>query len=66
MAFALNVEAFPDSWNVHDSLGEAYMVGGERELAIASYERSIELNPGNANGVEMLKRLRSEDSADRP
>ncbi len=66
VAFALNVEAFPDSWNVHDSLGEAYMVRGDRELAIASYERSIELNPGNANGVEMLKRLRSEDSPHRP
>ncbi len=60
--FTLNVEAFPESWNVHDSLGEGYMVRGDRELAIESYERSIELDPGNANGVEMLERLRSEDS----
>ncbi len=64
--FTLNVEAFPDSWNVYDSLGEAYMVRGEREQAIDNYERSIELNPGNTNGVEMLKQLRSGESGGQP
>ncbi len=64
--FTLNVEAFPESWNVYDSLGEAYMVRGDREQAIENYERSIELNPNNTNGVEMLKQLRSEESVDQP
>ncbi len=63
-AFTLNVEAFPDSWNVYDSLGEALMVRGDREQAIENYQRSIELDPGNANGVEMLKQLRSGESGD--
>jgi hypothetical protein len=34
------------------------MVSRERDLAIASYQRSLELNPDNANGVAMLERLR--------
>lgn len=58
--FQLNVEAFPDSFNVYDSLGEAYMAHGDRELAIKNYERSIELNPENTNGIRMLERLRTE------
>jgi CubicO group peptidase (beta-lactamase class C family) len=55
----LNVEAFPTSYNAYDSLGEAYMVKGDKELAIKNYQRSLELNPKNANAVEMLKKLRA-------
>jgi hypothetical protein len=58
--FRLNVERFPQSWNVYDSLGEAYMRNGDRELAIKNYERSLELNPKNTGGIEALKRLRSQ------
>jgi tetratricopeptide (TPR) repeat protein len=43
--FKLNVEVYPESWNVYDSLGEAYFVGGDRELALQNYEKSLELNP---------------------
>jgi CubicO group peptidase (beta-lactamase class C family) len=56
--FALNVEMFPQGYNTYDSLGEAYMVHGDSALAIANYEKSLELNPDNANAVEMLRRLR--------
>ncbi|HET9528799.1 MAG TPA: serine hydrolase [Blastocatellia bacterium] len=56
--FKLNVEDYPDSFNVYDSLGEAYAVNGDRELAIKNYERSIELNPKNTGGIEALKKLR--------
>jgi tetratricopeptide (TPR) repeat protein len=59
--FKLNVNAFPDAFNVYDSLGEAYMKAGEKELAIKNYEKSLELNPDNENGKEMLKRLKEED-----
>lgn len=55
--FKLNVEDYPQSSNAYDSLGEAYMESGERELAIKNYRKSIELDPGNTNGVEMLKKL---------
>ena len=56
--FKLNVEDYPQSYNTWDSLAEAYMTAGEKELAIKNYERSIELNPDNTNGIEMLKKLR--------
>ena len=58
--FKLNVEAYPQSANVYDSLGEAYMVNGDKELAIRNYQRSVELNPQNTNAVEMLKKLRAQ------
>ena len=56
--FKLNVEAYPDAFNVYDSLGEAYMENGDTELAIKNYEKSIELNPDNENGKKMLEKLR--------
>lgn len=52
----LNVAAFPKSANAWDSLGAAYMIGG-RELAIASYRKSLELDPNNPEGAENLKKL---------
>ncbi len=55
--FKLNVEAFPESSNVYDSLAEAYMNHGERELAIANYQKSLQLDSKNVNAVEMIKRL---------
>lgn len=54
----LNVEMFPQSANVYDSLGEAYMVNGDKELAIKNYEKALELNPQNTNAADMLKKLR--------
>ncbi len=55
--FRLNVEAYPKSSNVYDSLAEAYMISGNRELAIQNYRTSLELDPRNANAVAMLKKL---------
>jgi CubicO group peptidase (beta-lactamase class C family) len=56
--FRLNVEDYPQSSNTYDSLGEAYAVDGNKELAIKNYQRSVELDPGNASGAERLKKLR--------
>jgi hypothetical protein len=53
----LNVEAFPQSSNVYDSLGEAYMDDGNKPLAISNYQRSLQLNPKNAGAVKMLQKL---------
>jgi CubicO group peptidase (beta-lactamase class C family) len=55
--FKLNVEAFPESGNTYDSLGEAYMKAGQKELAIKSYAKSLELNPNNRNAVDQLATL---------
>jgi len=56
--FKFIVEIYPNSANAYDSLGEAYMAGGDNQLASENYEKSLRLNPANTNAVEMLKRLR--------
>jgi tetratricopeptide (TPR) repeat protein len=55
--FRLNVELYPQSGNAYDSLGEAYMIAGDRDLAIENYRRSLELDPANENAVEKLREL---------
>jgi tetratricopeptide (TPR) repeat protein len=57
VVFKMNVELFPDSWNVHDSLGEAYAANGDTEQAIENYRKALELNPGNENIREILRKL---------
>lgn len=56
--FEENARRHADSWNAHDSLGEAYMKAGRIDDAIRSYERSLELNPDNDNANKMLETLR--------
>ncbi len=58
--FKLNTELYPDAWNTYDSLGDAYMKSGDKELAIASYKKSLSLNPQNVGGAAMLKKLLGE------
>lgn len=58
--FVKNTNLYPQSANVYDSLGEAYMVAGNKELAVKNYEKSLKLNPRNQNAQEQLKKLREE------
>jgi len=55
--FQLNVEAYPNSANTYDSLAEGYMDNGENALAVANYEKSLQLNPKSRNAVLMLQKL---------
>jgi tetratricopeptide (TPR) repeat protein len=55
--FEFNARRYPSSWKVHDSLGEAYLKAGRTSDARRSYERSLRLNPGNANARKMLEKL---------
>jgi tetratricopeptide (TPR) repeat protein len=55
--FSANVETFPRSANVYDSLGEAYLAHGDTAQAVTHYRRSLELNSGNTNAAAVLKRL---------
>ena len=64
--FQKNVEEFPQSSNVYDSLGEAYMKIGQKDLAIQNYEKSLQMDPKNTNAVERLKKLRGGDQAADP
>jgi len=53
--FKLNVEAYPKSFNTYDSYGEALLALGNKPEAIENYKKSVQLNPGNENGVRVLK-----------
>ncbi len=55
--FRLVLDLFPQSWNAHDSLAEGLLRAGDRAGAVASYTRSLELNPDNANGAHMLEQI---------
>ena len=57
--FMLSTEIYPQSYNTWDSLAEAYMNHGDKDLAIKNYEKSLALNPGNTHAVEKLKQLRA-------
>lgn len=52
--FDFNVQRHPQSANAHDSLAEAYLKLGRRDMAIRHYRWSLELNPDNANARKML------------
>jgi tetratricopeptide (TPR) repeat protein len=55
--FHLNVQAYPESFNVYDSYAEALMADHQYELAVQNYRRSVELNPANDNGRKKLAEL---------
>jgi len=57
--FKKNVELYPKSSNVYDSLGEAYMKNGDKELSIENYEMSLKLDPDNENAKEMIMNLQT-------
>jgi len=55
--FRLNIEAYPQSFNVYDSYAEALMADQQYELAVQNYTRSVELNTKNDNGRKKLAQL---------
>lgn len=55
--FEQNTTDYPASFNTWDSLAEAYMDKGNKELAIKYYKKSLELNPNNTNAITQLKKL---------
>ena len=57
--FKLNVKEYPKSFNVYDSLGEAYMNQGDIRRAKRYYKKSIRINPDNQNGIDMLEKMSS-------
>ena len=54
----LNVETYPGDPNVYGFLGEAYMYKGDKESAIKSFEKSLQLNPKNTQIEDILKKLK--------
>ena len=59
MSLSWVTEKNPASSNAFDSLAEAYMKAGNKQLAIENYKKSLELNSYNNNAAEMLKKLQT-------
>jgi tetratricopeptide (TPR) repeat protein len=55
--FKINVALYPTSFNVYDSLGEAYLRSGDKDRAILNYQKSLALNPDNEGGKKALTEL---------
>jgi dienelactone hydrolase len=51
----LNVQMYPESSGAYESLGEAYWKAGQKELAIGSYKKALEKDPGNQDAKKKLK-----------
>lgn len=58
--FQFNVEHFPNSWNVHDSLDEALALADRLPEAIAAYKRALTLNPQSESSQAALRRLQDQ------
>lgn len=58
--FLLNTKRHPESANVWDSLGEGYFNKGDKKNAIASFKKSLSMNPAplvKANSEKFLKQM---------
>lgn len=55
--FRLGVALYPNDSNLYDSLAEGYEAAGNKPAAIASYQRSLALDPRNGHAVARLKAL---------
>ncbi|NIM99874.1 MAG: serine hydrolase [candidate division Zixibacteria bacterium] len=56
----VNTELYPNSENAFRELAVAYLQIGNKELAIESYERLLELDPRNRSVAEKLRKLRED------
>ena len=57
----LNVEFNPDAAYSHLLLGQFHAARGDKAAAIASMERSIELQPTNEYARKLLEQTRAEE-----
>jgi tetratricopeptide (TPR) repeat protein len=55
--FKFSAKLYPDSWNVYDSLGEAYAKAGKKKLAVENYQHALKLNPSAQSSIDALAKL---------
>ena len=55
--FKLNLEYYPESFVTYSSLGDAYKVKGNKEMAIINYRKSLEINAENEKAKRSIKEL---------
>ena len=60
--FKLNVAAFPESPNAYDSLSDAYIAAGQKDLALVNVKKALALLPGDTKDNEAFRnRLTEQD-----
>jgi hypothetical protein len=57
--FKLNVEAYPKSANVYDSLAEAYLASGDKQAAIENYNKALAIDPQLESARRALQTLKA-------
>jgi tetratricopeptide (TPR) repeat protein len=55
--FQINAEWYPDSYLSYENLGEAYMLIGQKELALQNFQKSLDLNTSNEYARQKLREL---------
>jgi len=55
--FQLNVGTYPGSSNAIESLGEAYLQHGDKKAALEEFNKSLSIDPNNADAIRMLKKI---------
>jgi dienelactone hydrolase len=55
----LNIEAYPASANTYDSLGDAYLAAGEKELALQASQKAIEMLATDKGNEDFKKLVRA-------
>jgi dienelactone hydrolase len=56
--FQLNAEAYPNSANAQDSLGDGYLADGQKELALAAAKKCLEMLASDTSPEEFKKAIR--------
>jgi len=55
--FKTNVISYSESADVYDSLGEAYLKNGEKQLAVLNYKKALEIDPNYPSAIRALKEI---------
>jgi len=56
--FQMNIDYYPQSANVYDSMGELWMNKGDTKKAIEYYQKSLQLDPTNDNAKQMIGKMK--------
>jgi tetratricopeptide (TPR) repeat protein len=56
----LNIKNYPTSSNAYFMLGRYYLFTDNKELAIESIEKVLELNPDNSEAKNILRKIKNE------
>lgn len=59
-AFRLNVQLYPESANVHDSLGEGLLAAGRKKEALVQFRKALSLDDTLDNPKRMIQKIQGD------